>query len=708
MTTLVACPAPILRFTDNAGNPCVGGSVLTQVGGVNTPTYADVNGTTTLPNPIPLNSRGEVSTAAGASAQLFLEPNTAYTFTLSDAAGNQLWTATYVNGVQLDITQALIGETLWPQTAAETAASVTPVNYYYAPGNVLRYGTNTVPGSTDMTAAIQAALNQAAESTGVSAYLPRGTYLVPSTTLTIDSGVHFYGDGPESIINFGSTANQDAISGTTVTGTVVEMLKLVILNQQAGGSYTGVIAFRDSSENCKVINCDISGATSSGVLINASNSCEVRGNYFHDFIYGTGVNDSSDIHIMSDVIGGVNTNSSFNIIVGNQCFGGNNIGISMETSATPDGLMTKNIVSGNRVGTHTAYGIIAYSHQAGDTYNEIVDNYIESISGSSSSQGGTTGAGIYVAGMSGVKVANNVIYNCCTATSAPGLAPGGIGLNLASGGAPVDVIGNTILDMAQGNSTSGLSISGIYITTNSGSTITGVNVTGNTVSQQVAGGLSYGIYVSSQLSNVNISGNLVNILSSISGTRGIMVDAVSANIQGVAICGNTVVGCATAGIELTQSSSYTVEDYAINGNVIYGGAAASIPLYIVGATDGAVTGNRANAGTGVALYLSASPGTRISNNSLLSGGSVVLQTAGNCANSMCDSSNTLSGISGVVDNGGTGCNVRYFASATPQGGTNVSQVGDVAYNTAPTSTGSFLWVCTTAGTPGTWTSLTLP
>lgn len=100
MPTLVPCPAPILRFTDNAGNPAVGGTVLTQVGGVNYPTYQDVNGNTALPNPIPLNSRGEVSTAAGASAQCFLEPGVAYTFTLYDAAGNQLWQANYVAGTE--------------------------------------------------------------------------------------------------------------------------------------------------------------------------------------------------------------------------------------------------------------------------------------------------------------------------------------------------------------------------------------------------------------------------------------------------------------------------------------------------------------------------------------------------------------------------------------------------------------------------------
>src|SRR5579872_4179473 len=102
MTTGVACPVPILQFLNNAGQPNVGGSVLTQVGGVNYATYQDVGLTTPLPNPIPLNSRGEVSNAAGASCQCFLQPNTVYQFTIYDANGNVLDTPNYVNGVQFE------------------------------------------------------------------------------------------------------------------------------------------------------------------------------------------------------------------------------------------------------------------------------------------------------------------------------------------------------------------------------------------------------------------------------------------------------------------------------------------------------------------------------------------------------------------------------------------------------------------------------
>lgn len=91
MTATVALsPPPILQFFNNAGRPNAGGSVLTQVGGVNYPTYQDSAGAVPLPNPIPLNSRGEISTSVGASAQLFLVGGVIYTFTVYDKDGNQI------------------------------------------------------------------------------------------------------------------------------------------------------------------------------------------------------------------------------------------------------------------------------------------------------------------------------------------------------------------------------------------------------------------------------------------------------------------------------------------------------------------------------------------------------------------------------------------------------------------------------------------
>lgn len=89
------------------------------------------------------------------------------------------------------------------QTAAELGAGVTPTNFAYPPGHVYRYGTNTTPGTTDMTTALNASLLQAYQG-GADPYWPAGTYAV--STLTISSPVRIRTDGYATIIQHTATA----------------------------------------------------------------------------------------------------------------------------------------------------------------------------------------------------------------------------------------------------------------------------------------------------------------------------------------------------------------------------------------------------------------------------------------------------------------------------------------------------------------------
>lgn len=169
MTTAVTiAPTPILQFFNNQGQPCIGGSVLTQVGGVNATTYQDSAGTVALPNPIPLNSRGEISNSAGASCQLFLANGSTYTFTLFDANGNMLnQAATVVASNALATFIALL----------LTAAGATIVGFMAAFSTLLRTVQDKLrervsaadfpgydpTGATDSSGAINAALAASAE-----------------------------------------------------------------------------------------------------------------------------------------------------------------------------------------------------------------------------------------------------------------------------------------------------------------------------------------------------------------------------------------------------------------------------------------------------------------------------------------------------------------------------------------------------------------
>jgi hypothetical protein len=98
------------------------------------------------------------------------------------------------------------------RTTAEISAGVTPVNYAYPPGNVLRYGVNTTPGTTDMTGAI----NTAADICRQGKYtliLPPETCLV-SSSLNF-SGIHVRGDHLEQGPHIkASSAQFDVITST--------------------------------------------------------------------------------------------------------------------------------------------------------------------------------------------------------------------------------------------------------------------------------------------------------------------------------------------------------------------------------------------------------------------------------------------------------------------------------------------------------------
>lgn len=84
------------------------------------------------------------------------------------------------------LSQSIIAQLLNPQTAAEAAAGVTPTNYQYTEGYVLRYGTNNTPGTTDLITAMQDAHDVVKQAGGGMVEFPFGETIAQSDTL----GVH--------------------------------------------------------------------------------------------------------------------------------------------------------------------------------------------------------------------------------------------------------------------------------------------------------------------------------------------------------------------------------------------------------------------------------------------------------------------------------------------------------------------------------------
>lgn len=108
------------------------------------------------------------------------------------------------------------------RTAAEIAASVTPVNYTYTSGNLLRYGTNTVPGTTDMTTALQTCVNVCARS-GDTCFIPAGTYKITSD-ITIPVGVVFLNAGPSFAFDIRGAGREQTVLQFATGGTFAKGL----------------------------------------------------------------------------------------------------------------------------------------------------------------------------------------------------------------------------------------------------------------------------------------------------------------------------------------------------------------------------------------------------------------------------------------------------------------------------------------------------
>jgi len=206
-------PSPVFRAYDNNGLPLVGGKLTTYAAGTTTKqaTYVDSTQTTQNTNPITLNFRGECA--------LWLDPTLSYKFLLTDSFGNT------IPGYPVDNIQGTLF-ILYPQTAAEIAANVTPTNYSYPSGNILRYGGNGNGIANNLSAFQQAA--SVCKATGLALVVPAGNYSIDTTGGTITcSYLSIQGDGvidgsstpaaAGSVLSIIGTANSPFTIGPGVT-----------------------------------------------------------------------------------------------------------------------------------------------------------------------------------------------------------------------------------------------------------------------------------------------------------------------------------------------------------------------------------------------------------------------------------------------------------------------------------------------------------
>jgi hypothetical protein len=95
MTAAVLTPSPIQKFWNNSGEPLAFGFVYTYSAGTTTPivTYTDSTAVTSNANPITLNARGEAS--------IWITPNVAYKYVVTDTNNNTVITTDQITSSQL-------------------------------------------------------------------------------------------------------------------------------------------------------------------------------------------------------------------------------------------------------------------------------------------------------------------------------------------------------------------------------------------------------------------------------------------------------------------------------------------------------------------------------------------------------------------------------------------------------------------------------
>lgn len=146
----------------------------------------------------------------------------------------QQWDAVDANLVKnalLDVRDAIGGVASPVQTADEIAVGVTPVDYRFPVGCVDRYGVNTTPGTTDMTAAANAAISVLAHAGGGVVLWLGARYLVGSAGVFISytqSAILHQGEGRGRTLIVNGSASSPAIScgdgSTAIYGGGVERM----------------------------------------------------------------------------------------------------------------------------------------------------------------------------------------------------------------------------------------------------------------------------------------------------------------------------------------------------------------------------------------------------------------------------------------------------------------------------------------------------
>jgi parallel beta-helix repeat protein len=537
-------------------------------------------------------------------------------------------------------------------------AKVSPRNFV----SVLDFGA-IGDGLADDTVAIQAA---ALASVGRTLYFPAGTYLISSAITNIGVGTTVCGEGWASTIKTVTISHHLLV--ITAQKVVVRNLKFIGANG-SGELNNSCVMFSTGSDYGRVEGCEVTGCAGSAIYLTQTSHVTVRDNYIHD-LSGTLPN-SADITLYQS------TDSC--TIDNNTCNGGVSAkyqtGILLQLSAT------NHKVINNRIGAHLRYGIVDYDVKPSINNNLISGNTVFDIDGSP--LGGTSGAGIYTANAGGTVITNNTLKNCNISTTTQTLAPAAIGINGAS--ADILVANNRIIST---------NWHGVLVVSCTAGKVTVVN---NVVSLAK----KYGVYVLNS-SYAKVDGNTITQAATAAAGAIYCGDTGTTARTGTVVSNNTIEAKFTRAIYL-----HCQTEFVCVGNLLKVTAPgpALEGLIVENCDNGVISGNVVDTqlNTSYVFLCYNSMAVRVSGNVFKNHGKsgTLVYMTGVCTGTMIDESNFLSDVLNVR-NSALGANITISYTSVPVASTWA--VGDRVRNSEPAVGQPKAWVCTVAGTPGTWVS----
>lgn len=219
MTIEVLAPLLFEQFWNaTATAPLLGGKLFTYQAGTSTKqvTYTDSTGSVMNSNPIILDSAG--------AANVWLDPTLVYKFVLApandtDPPGSPIRTVDNVYPALNTsiLTQAYLGSILYPRSAAEIAAGVTPTNFIYPELDIRRYGATAAGSGAANATAIQSGVSVLAQYTDGELLIPSDVvFNVAQVTFTSMSQFNIRCDGvlQSSAASLGTFVDLHGLAGT--------------------------------------------------------------------------------------------------------------------------------------------------------------------------------------------------------------------------------------------------------------------------------------------------------------------------------------------------------------------------------------------------------------------------------------------------------------------------------------------------------------